>query len=175
MGDGDLGITAAKISAALLIFVQETTQTDQGKLLIAAGMETNRAAPSTMGTLLATALMRVGREMTGKEYLEVKDLVQMLFIAGNAMKERGKANIGDKTALDVIVPAAEAFREAIDLGMSLKEAAQKLVAAAENGRDQMTPKMNRIGRASWLGERTIGLVDPGCELMVIILRAIADC
>lgn len=173
MGDGDLGITAAKISAALRKFTQETTQTDPGKFLIAAGMETNRAAPSTMGTLIATALMRIGREMTGKERLEDKDLVQMGLIAGSSIKERGKASIGDKTALDVIVPAGEAFREAVESGMSLEDAARKFVEAAENGRDQMTPRMNRVGRASWLGERTIGLVDPGSELMVVIIKAIA--
>lgn len=175
MGDGDLGITSAKISVALSKFAQETTQSDLGKLLIGAGMETNRAAPSTMGTLLATALMRIGRELSGKECLEIADLVNMLIVAGNAMKERGKANVGDKTALDVLVPAGETFKDAVENGMTLPEAARKLVTAAENGRDQMTNKMNRVGRASWLGERTIGLVDPGCELMVVILKAVANC
>lgn len=174
MGDGDLGITSSKISAALSKYAQESTQTDLGKLLIGAGMETNRAAPSTMGTLLATALLRIGREFSGKESLDIRDLVNMLIVAGNAIKERGKANIGDKTALDVLIPAGEAFKNAFENGMPLPEAARQLVTAAENGRDQMTPKINRVGRASWLGDRTIGLVDPGCEMMVVILRAVAN-
>jgi dihydroxyacetone kinase len=175
VGDGDLGITVSKISVALEKYIQDKKQSDPGKLLIGAGMETNRAAPSTMGTLLATALIRMGREITGKENLENDDLIRMLIVAGNAIKERGKANIGDKTALDVIVPAGEAFKEAIENGKNLTEAAKRLVTAAENGRDKMTPLKNRVGRASWLGERTIGLVDPGCEMMVIILKAIVNC
>ena len=175
MGDGDLGITASKISIALEKYSRETTQADPGKLLIAAGMETNRAAPSTMGTLLATALMRMGREITGKETLSNDDLAHLLIVAGNSIKERGKASLGDKTALDVIIPAGEAFKEAVENGVNQAETVRRLINAAENGRDQMTPQKNRVGRASWLGDRTIGLVDPGCELMVIILKAIANC
>ena len=174
MGDGDLGITVLKMGTALKKYIQDTAQDDLGKLLIGLGMETNRAAPSTMGTLLATALMRMGREVMGKASLTTADLAQMLITAGNSIRERGKASLGDKTVLDVIVPAGEAFQEGIARGDSLAEAARRMVSAAESGRDKVTPSQSRIGRASWVGERTAGLVDPGCEAMVIILKAIAN-
>jgi dihydroxyacetone kinase-like protein len=128
-----------------------------------------------MGTLLASALMRVGRETMGKSQLMPIDLANMLVVAGNAMLDRGKANLGDKTVLDVIIPAGEAFQEAvISRGESLEEAGRLMVLAAENGRDQVTPLKSRIGRASWIGDRTAGLVDPGCETMVIILKAVVN-
>jgi phosphoenolpyruvate---glycerone phosphotransferase subunit DhaL len=174
MGDGDLGITVSKIGIALKKYVQSAPLEDVGKLLVAVGMETNKAGSSTMGTLLASALMRVGREIMGKSQLMPVDLANMLVVAGKAMQDRGKANLGDKTVLDVIIPAGEAFQEAINQGKSLEEAGQLMVRAAENGRDQVTPLKSRIGRASWIGDRTAGLVDPGCETMVIILRAIVN-
>jgi len=174
MGDGDLGITVSKISTALRHYFQNTPAEDLGKLIIGAGMETNKAGSSTMGTLLATALMRMGRVCQGKNSLTKEDLVEMIITAGKAIQERGKANLGDKTSLDVLVPAGEAFKNAVEGGKDLAESGQIMVQAAENGRDKVTPKQSRIGRASWIGERTIGLVDPGCETMVIILRAIAN-
>ena len=61
---------------------------------------------------------------------------------------------------------------AIAEGLSLKEAGKKALEAAKKGRDSVTPLQSRIGRASWVGERTIGLPDPGCNAFVIVLEAI---
>jgi dihydroxyacetone kinase len=88
--------------------------------------------------------------------------------------ERGKANLGDKTIVDAIHPAAEAFAAAVAQGDALPEAAQKALAAATAGRDGVTPLRSRIGRASWVGERTEGKVDPGCAALVIMLEAAAQ-
>ncbi|NLF52697.1 MAG: DAK2 domain-containing protein, partial [Leptolinea sp.] len=71
-----------------------------------------------------------------------------------------------------IHPADEALKNALDKGMSLKEAGQKALQAAKDGRDAVTPLQNRVGRASWLGERTKGLSDPGCNAFVVVLEAI---
>jgi dihydroxyacetone kinase len=173
MGDGDLGITVSKIGTALKKYIQTAPQDDLGKLLVGLGMETNRAGPSTLGTLLATALMRAGKEMLGKSQLTPIDLANMMIVAGNGMKERGKANLGDKTVVDVIIPAGEAFKEAIDKGKSLEEAGQLMILAAESGRDKVTPLKSRLaGKLDC--DRTAGLVDPGCETMVIILKAIVN-
>jgi dihydroxyacetone kinase-like protein len=173
-GDGDLGITVAKISAALTIYFQNAAKDDLGKLLVGAGMETNRAGSSTMGTLLATALMRMGREVMGRAEFASAELARLAITAGNAMRERGKANLGDKTVLDALIPAGQALQGALEAGKPLAEAGRLMVKAAEEGRDRVTPLQSRVGRSSWLGERTAGLVDAGCETMVIILKAIAD-
>jgi dihydroxyacetone kinase len=127
-----------------------------------------------MGTLMATALMRAGKVVMGKAELSNQDLAAMLQAADQGIQERGKAKPGDKTIIDAIHPASEAFAGAIDDGASLQEAWNRAVAAAEEGRDSVTPLRSRVGRASWVGERTEGKVDPGCAMFVIVLKALSQ-
>jgi dihydroxyacetone kinase len=174
VGDGDLGITVSKIAAALLEYVHTTPADDLGKFLGNAGMVANRAGSSTMGTLLATALMRAGKEVKGLAELTSANLAVMIMAVDTGIQERGKANLGDKTVVDALHPAALAFLAAIQAGENLKEAGQKMAAAAEAGRDAVTPLRSRTGRASWVGDRTIGQIDPGCAALVLILKAIVD-
>jgi len=172
MGDGDLGITVSKIAAADRAFAAQNSIEDIGKFLAALGMESNKAAPSTMGTLLATALLRAGKEVRGASELNPDQLCAMLRAAEQGMQERGKAQLGDKTVMDALHPAVETFTAEVRNGKCLAEAGRGMVSAAEAGRDRVTPLQSKVGRASWVGERTIGLVDPGCAALVIILRAI---
>ena len=173
MGDGDLGITLSKIGAALLAFAGGTpVEGDLGKWLGKAGMAANKAGSSSFGTLLATALMRGGKVIAGKSELSAQDVAAMFTAADAGVQERGKAQPGDKTVIDALHPAAEAFAVAIGAGESLRSAGSAALAAAEAGRDSVTPLRSKIGRAGWVGERTAGQVDPGCEAFVIILRAV---
>jgi len=172
-GDGDLGITAGKIASALREYAGGAAPDDLGKYLLSAGLAVNRAASSTMGTLLATALMRAAKETRSLSTLSVENLVSMLTAADLGIQERGKAQPGDKTIVDALHPAAVAFAAAVQSGAALSEAAAAMIAAAEGGLDTVTPLRSRIGRASWQGERTEGQVDPGCAALVIILKALA--
>ena len=175
MGDGDLGITTSKTGEALKAYASDTLSGDDlGKYLSAAGMKVNSAAPSTMGTLLATALLRAGKEVKGRSELDGPALATMLQAAYQGMMERGKAKLGDKTILDALGPAAVAFNNALDEGDDLPTAGDKMIFAAEEGLAAVTPLRSQIGRASWVGERTEGLVDPGCAALVIILQAIVN-
>lgn len=172
MGDGDTGITLTKVADGVLAYLQANPISDIGKFLGAAGMAANKAAPSTMGTLLATALMRAGKEVMGKTEISSQDLVAMFKAAVLGMQERGKAKLGDKTIIDALHPASEAFAVAIEQGASLAKAGASALAAAETGRDSVTPLRSKVGRASWVGERTEGQVDPGCEALVVMLKAV---
>ena len=172
VGDGDLGITAIKLAEALEAAADQGGA-DLGKFLSQTGMSLNRAASSTMGTLMATALMQAGKRVMGKESLTTADLPQLLNAATDGVRTRGKANLGDKTLLDALLPASEAFAAALSEGKPLPAAAEAMVAAARAGRDRVTPMRNRIGRAGWLGERTEGKVDPGCGFAVTVLAALA--
>jgi phosphoenolpyruvate---glycerone phosphotransferase subunit DhaL len=174
VGDGDLGITVSKIAAALSEFARTADADDLGKFLATAGMVANRAGSSTMGTLLATALMRAGKEARGLAELTSENLSVMVTAIDTGVQERGKANLGDKTVVDALHPAAVAFVDSIQAGDRLSEAGRKMLTAAETGRDSVTPLRSRTGRASWVGDRTIGQVDPGCAALVIILKAILD-
>jgi dihydroxyacetone kinase len=173
MGDGDLGITLAKIGHALVEYTDTVpVDADLGKWLGKAGMTANKAGSSSFGTLLATALMRGGKAIGAVQELTPQDLVTLFNAADAGVQERGKANLGDKTVIDAMHPAAVAFADALAVGRSVYEAGEAALAAAEKGRDSVTPLRSKIGRASWVGERTEGLVDPGCEAFVIILRAL---
>lgn len=171
LGDGDLGITANKVAQALKAHADESAEGDLGKYLASGGMAVNRVASSTMGTLLATALMRAGKEVKGKSELEPQDLVAMLHAAERGMQERGKAKLGDKTILDALHPAARAFDEAVTQGVSLQEAGERMLSSSREGLEVVTPQKSRIGRAGWVGE-TGGKVDPGCAALVVIFEGL---
>jgi dihydroxyacetone kinase-like protein len=160
MGDGDMGITMGKIGEALLAFADANPIDDIGKYLFQLGTATNKAAPSTMGTLTAGALMSAGKVVRDRTELEAADLAAMFQAADEGIQSRGKAKLGDKTIVDALHPACEAFGAAIAARSSLQEAG---VAAMRS----------KIGRASWVGERTEGIVDPGCAMFVLLLQAIA--
>jgi dihydroxyacetone kinase len=172
LGDGDTGITLSKVADGVLTYINANPISDIGKFLGGAGMAANKAAPSTMGTLLATAMMRGGKEVMGKTEITPENLAAMFKAANLGMQERGKAKPGDKTIIDAVQPANEAFAAAIEAGASLKEAGLKTLVAAEAGRDSVTPLRSKVGRASWVGERTEGQIDPGCEALVVMLKAV---
>jgi len=172
MGDGDTGITLNKVADALLGYVKNNPIVDVGKFLMSAGMATNKAAPSTLGTLFATALMRAGKLVKGKSEITAEELALMFKAAVEEIQQRGKAQLGDKTIVDAIHPASEAFAEAVAENDTLSEAGNKAVVAAEAGSDSVTPLRSQIGRASWIGERTEGKLDPGCAALVVVLKAL---
>ena len=173
LGDGDMGVSMGKVGAALHSYVEETDPgQDVGNFLARGGMAVNKAAPSTMGTLIATALMRAGKEVKGQAQIDLADLAAMFTAADQGMQKRGKAQPGDKTIIDAIHPAAEAFAAAVAAGASLSEAGAQALSAARSGRDSVTPLRSKIGRASWIGERTEGKLDPGCAMFCLVLDAI---
>jgi dihydroxyacetone kinase len=175
VGDGDLGITASKGASAVLDYMEANDPGDDlGKFLAGMGMAFNRAAPGTMGTLIATALMRAGKVARGEASLDPSILAQMLEAADVGIQERGKAKPGDKTVIDALHPAAEAFSDALERGENLEAAGDAMLQAAREGRDAIVPLRSQVGRASWVGERTENQPDPGAVLCVEILEAIID-
>lgn len=168
IGDGDLGITAEKMAVALRRHAETDVGDDLGRYLIAGGMAVNRDAPSTFGTLAATAMMRAGKVASGQDRLEPATLAEMLQAAQTGIEERGKARLGDKTVLDALHPAAQAFAREIEAGRDLPAAARAMRDAARQGMNDVTNARSRRGRAGWIGERTEGKVDPGCHLLVAV-------
>lgn len=155
IGDGDTGITLTKVAEALLEYTVDRLVEDVGVYLAEAGMAVNRAAPSTLGTLTATALMSATKSAKGKLHVTFDDTVLMLEAALAGVQHRGKANLGDKTIVDAMHPASEAYREAVANGASLEDAGSKALLAAEEGHDRVVPLRSKIGRASWVGEDAV--------------------
>ncbi|MGQ9840404.1 MAG: DAK2 domain-containing protein [Anaerolineae bacterium] len=172
LGDGDMGITMGKIGEALLAFADANPVDDIGRYLFQLGTAANKAAPSTMGTLTAGAIMSAGKAVLGQVELTPADLARLFQAADEDIQNRGKAKPGDKTIVDALHPASAAFSAAIVANAGLHEAGIAAVAAAEQGCDSVTPLRSKMGRASWIGERTEGKVDPGCAMFVLVLKAI---
>ena len=177
VGDGDLGVSIAAGCSA----VRQALQTpqgpqDAGTILRTCGVAFQRAAPSTMGTLLATALLAAAREVRDKQTLDASDASAMLVVAEAAVRRRGKAVVGDKTMLDALVPATAALSAGLQDGRSLREAAGYMTDAAQAGMANTTALAARIGRARWLGERSCGHQDGGATVIVLILEGVyASC
>ena len=173
IGDGDLGITMARGFAGVRAGLESHPQ-DIGRILMKAGMDFNNAAASTMGALLATAFMRAGKQVHGAAGITLEDIVRMVRAAETGIMERGKAQIGDKTMLEAIAPAREALESAADRGEPLLAALEKAATAAEAGALSTVEMQSAIGRASWLGERTIGHQDPGATMAALMLASVAQ-
>lgn len=175
VGDGDTGITVSKCGAGIKEYLDSNKPDgNMGTYLIGLGMAVNRAASSSLGTLIATALMRAGKEAQDLSSLDGPTIAKMLTAAAVGIQERGKAKPGDKTIVDALHPAAEAFDAAIRSNARLEEAAQQMLEAARKGRDSVIASRSKIGRAAWVGERTENQPDPGTVLLVEIIEAVLE-
>ncbi|GAE26919.1 dihydroxyacetone kinase [Halalkalibacter wakoensis JCM 9140] len=174
LGDGDIGLTMSKgfrgIKKHLLDFQEE----DVGVLLMQSGLEMANNAASTMGTLVATALMKAGKVSLGKSELKLTDLAEAVNAMVEGVKERGKAKVGDKTILDSLSPAAKAIEEASDSGMSLKEAIYSASSAAEKGMTETIYMQSQHGRAGRYLEKSIGHQDPGATVGAFIVKGFEE-
>jgi dihydroxyacetone kinase len=173
MGDGDLGVTMRLGCQAVLDDLAGLAGADVATICTRTGMAFNRAAASTMGALIATAGMRAGREAKGADAIDLALLARMVAAAEAGMRERGKAQRGEKTLLDALIPAAEALERAAAEDAGFKAAALQALQAARAGRDATIAMRATIGRARWAGERTVGQPDAGASALVIALEALA--
>jgi len=172
IGDGDLGLTMDRGFTALADAAATYSDDDIGKFFMTGGLTFNKVAPSTMGTLVSTAIMRMGKEWKGKTELSPEDIVAGLQAGVNGIKERGKGELGDKTALDALIPAVEALEESLE-SEGLPAAWKKAHQAALTGFENTKEMQSKLGRASWFQEGSVGKPDPGAGLITVIFAVLA--
>ena len=161
VGDGDLGLTMEKGFAAARQEAEGSSESDAGKLLVKVGASIARAAPSTMGTLVATGFMSGGKAVGGVGALGLKETAAFFeaFVAG--IMQRGKSKPGEKTLVDVLHPAAQALREAASAGASLEEGLRRCRQAAAEGLARSRDMIAQHGRVAYYQEQSKGKEDPG--------------
>lgn len=172
MGDGDLG---ASMSAGFSEAAKDTAENDDpspGHVFMRSGMGINSHAPCTMGSLMATGFMRGGMAVLSKPTISVPDVATFFEAFLEGVIERGKAKPGEKTIIDVLLPAIAALREATEL--PLPEAMGKALAEAEKGMEEGKALQSVHGKAAALGEKSIGIVDPGSAAMCLVFKGFAD-
>ena len=147
-----------------------------GKTLARAGMAMARAAPSTMGTLMATGFMRGGRALDGNGTTAIDTAAMAAFwrAFADGIAERGKARPGDKTVVDVLGPIASTLATAAGEGRSLPDALDEAVTAAQNGLEATKTMVAQHGKAAAFQDRTRGLQDAGATVGVLIIEAFRD-
>ena len=171
IGDGDLGITITRGMSAVIEGLDDLKGTPVSNQLARSGMTFNRAAASTFGILFASAMMRGGAVVKDREDVGSVDVVPIARAALQGLMDRGKAKLGDKTMLDALAPAIEAFDKEQQAGKSLADATDAAVAACELATEATIEMQSKVSRAGWLGERSIGVQDPGATAVLFMLRA----
>lgn len=173
-GDGDLGISMKRGADAIKAVLSVSgAENDIGNLLIKCAMAFNKEAPSTLGTLLSSAMLAAGKETKGRSELSEGDVVKLVEIMTKSIMDRGKAALGDKTILDAMIPMSEAMRSSFEQGKSLAESVKAGAAAAAAGAEATKELVAKAGRAKWIGERTNGFLDGGAVLCSIVINHLA--
>lgn len=176
IGDADHGIAMALGFGAVrdaLASLDATTAEPTVLLNIAAKSFLN-AVGASCGPLYATAFMRAASAVKGKANLEDADLIALLQAMAQGIKDRGKAEVGEKTMVDAWQPAAEAAAAAHAAGKSLPESLAAALAAAERGAEATKEMIAAKGRSSRLGERSLGHMDPGAASAVTVIAAMRN-
>lgn len=174
LGDGDLGLTMSTGFEAAVEALEADAGEDLGKTLMQVGMAVNNKAPSTMGTLISSAILRAARVVKGKAEFDDQDCVEMAKAAVQGIKDRGKAERGDKTILDSLIPAVEALEARLQEGASIKEALEDAAQAAKEGFEATAEMVSQKGRGHYYGEKSRGHKDPGAAVGMLIFEALSQ-
>ncbi len=174
IGDADHGINMDRGFKKVMSQLPGVVDKDIGSILKTTGMALISSVGGAGGPLYGTLFMRAGMAVDAKHELTGEDLVALLQAAVEGVVQRGKARLGDKTMVDALTPARDAFQQAIEEGADTVTALQRTVAAAEQGMKDTIPMLAKKGRASYVGERSIGHQDPGATSSYLILKALLD-
>jgi phosphoenolpyruvate---glycerone phosphotransferase subunit DhaL len=171
VGDGDLGVTVGSGCDAVLNALSAGRSETFGQLFALVGSSFAAANPSTMANLIGAAMRRVSRRAGDLDELQPAAWAGLLDTAAEAIATRGGATLGDKTILDALAGSQQRLA-AMPADATAAELATAARAGAEDAAAAIVPLTARAGRASWQGDRTRGLPDPGAELWVCIASAI---
>ncbi len=170
IGDGDHGTNMDRGMRAALEKLDAQEQADAGAVLKTVAMALVSKVGGAAGPLYGTLFLQMGGALAGQEEVDLAEYATAWRKGLEGVQARGKAQPGDKTMVDVLTPAVEAMEQADDLDGALRAA----VEAAEDGLQATIPLEARRGRASYLGERSIGHQDPGGTSTYYLYRSAAE-
>jgi len=174
IGDNDHGINMDKGFQKVATDIPSLSGKDIGSILKRVGMDLVSTVGGSAGPLYGTSFMKAGAVVADKNEIDQEDFVSIMEAGIGGVQLRGKAVKGEKTMLDAMIPAFEAMKESCAFGDDAPSMLKKGVEAAENGVEYTKTIIATKGRASYLGERSIGHQDPGATSFTVILRAISE-
>lgn len=173
-GDGDLGISMQKGAEALLAVVDSYQSSNIGEFFFKCAMALNKAAPSTMGTLLCAGFMQTGRKFADCTGMDGDDIMEIPGYFAEAIICRGKAEEGNRTVLDALLPMCRAFHSVKERRGSIAEALREGREAAAEGVEKTRGLIPKVGRSKWMPENAAGEADGGALLCGILADALAE-
>jgi phosphoenolpyruvate---glycerone phosphotransferase subunit DhaL len=174
VGDGDLGISLDRGFTAVQAELTAKPPADLRAVFSSVATTLIRVMGGTSGPLLGTFFLRAGATCADKSELAPADVVALFQAGIEGLQQRGKAVLGDKTMLDALLPAMDAMRSASEAGSGLREILERGAEGAEAGMRATVSLQARKGRASYLGERSIGHQDAGATAAYLLLKAAAE-
>jgi len=174
IGDADHGVNMDRGFKAVLGKLPTVADKDIGTILKSVGMTLVQTVGGASGPLYGTFFLQAGVATANKMELSLADWVTAIDSAIVSLMARGKANVGDKTMVDALVPALHALKQAVADGIDEREALRQSVVAAEQGMKNTIPMVARRGRASYLAERSAGHQDPGATSSYLMFKAMEE-
>ncbi len=174
IGDGDHGTNMNRGFTAALAKVQEQPDQSLATVVKTVAMTLISTVGGAAGPLYGTAFLRASTALGGNPEVGTTEIAAAIKAALEGVQQRGKATTGEKTMVDAITPAVDALAAAAEAGASAVDALDQAAEAARQGMEATIPMLATKGRASYLGERSIGHQDPGATSSYYILRTIAD-
>jgi phosphoenolpyruvate---glycerone phosphotransferase subunit DhaL len=171
IGDGDHGTNMDRGMRAVVDALDDTTPGAASALLNKVGITLVSTVGGASGPLFGTFFLRAGASLGDTSDISLAQLTSAFRAGLEGIVARGKAEAGDKTMYDALAPAVNALDSAVSEGMDKAEALKLALVAAESGRDATTPMLARKGRASYLGERSVGHQDPGATTVALLVAA----
>lgn len=169
LGDGDLGVTMTRGMRAISEQAEALPE-DLGQALLACAQAFTKSSGSSYGTLLATGIMAIAKEVKGRSGIEAGEVSALVAAARDKMQVRGKAELGGKTVLDSLDAVAQAT-DGVSDPAALADAA---AASANDALEKFRGERATVGRARIFGDKSVGLDDPGMLAMSRIVAALAD-
>lgn len=172
IGDSDHGVNLDRGFSAVVTKLPTVADKDIGTILKTVGTTLVSTVGGASGPLYGTAFLRAGMATADRFELSADDLVVALQAALEGIQARGKAQRGEKTMVDAIAPGIDRLREALAAGDELISALQQACEATRQGMEATIPMLATKGRASYLGERSIGHQDPGATSAYLIAQSL---
>jgi phosphoenolpyruvate---glycerone phosphotransferase subunit DhaL len=173
IGDADHGINMNRGMAAVIAALDESESADMAALCKQVGMTLVKSIGGASGPLYGTFFLRMSTAIGSADGVEAADFAKALRAGVEGVVQRGRAEAGDKTMFDALAPALDALDAALASGAGLAAALADAAVAAEKGRDATESMVARKGRASYLGQRSVGHQDPGATSAAMLIAAAA--
>jgi dihydroxyacetone kinase-like protein len=174
IGDADHGANMHRGMQAVRTEIENSEYADPSALLKQVGMTLVRSVGGASGPLYGTLFLRMATSAGSSAVLDAATFAKALRAGMEGVVARGKAEAGDKTMYDALAPAVDALDTSVASGAPIGDALRAASAAADAGRDATIPLLARKGRASYLGERSVGHQDPGATSAALLVAAAAE-